>query len=265
MKSRFTKGCLFLAATTLSLFLFLLHKTKPFPKQQEPDFSRFYVGEWIVYSDKGNRGVLTVQNAHTKEKRVLTNGDTRILAVSQGQVYYYDYFHASTMRIDPANQYVGAESFVDEHPDSLAVVENFAYYINDKDHSIYVIELGKQEAKLVSTGYSTRLRTDGESLYFINVHLGYALQRIQINHTEAETIHPGPVSEYELSQDKIILTLPRSGDHLFRMATDGGELVELYGEAVYDLRIFNSEIYFRIGPAGKMFKMDLEGNDLTEV
>lgn len=261
MKSRFTKGCLFLAIT----ILFLLLKTKPFSKQQEPDFSRFHVGEWIVYSDKGNRGVLTILNAHTQEKRVLTNGDTRILAVSQGQVYYYDYFHASTMRIDLANQYVSTECVVDEDPDSLAVVDNFAYYINDKDHSIYVIELGKQEAKLVSTGGYIRLMTDGQWIYFINVPLGYALQRIQINDTKVETIHPGPVSEYELSQDRIILTLPRSRDHLFRMSTDGGELEELYSEAVYDLHIFNNEIYFRVGPAGKLFKMDLEGNDLTEV
>lgn len=195
----------------------------------------------------------------------MTNGNTHILAVSQGQVYYYDYFHASTMRIDLANQYVGAECVVDVYPDSLAIVDNYAYYINDKDHSIYVIELGKQEAKLVSTGDYIRLKIGGQWIYFINVSRGYALQRIQINNTEAETIHPGPVSEYELSQDRIILTLPRSRDHLFRMSTDGGELEELYSEAVYDLHIFNNEIYFRVGPAGKRFKMDLEGNELTEV
>ncbi len=229
------------------------------------DFASFRVGDWKVYADKGNRGVLTAINAHTKEKRILTNGNARILHVSLGMVYYYDCFMQSTVRVGLSDRIGTAETVTSEHPESLVAIDNYLYYVSSNDHLLYALELGKPEAKLVSSASCIRVKTDGLWVYFVNVSLDYALQRVQAKTTQpVDIIHPGIVSEYELGQGKVFLILPGKGGHIFRMAPDGSEMTELYDGVAYDLHIHNDEVYFRVGPAGRLFKMGLDGSNLAE-
>lgn len=247
------------------VIVLLLLEAEVFRKEPRVDLASFHVGNWMVYSDAGNQGVLTALNTQTKQRKVLTEHSTYILDVALGKVYYYDFTFRGTFRVDPSAESIAVELVTSERPDSLAAVNDSVYYVSNADHALYVLEMGTPEARLVSSAYCDAVKTDGLWVYFINVSLDNALQRIHIQSTQDEIMHPGRVSEYQLSEDGVFFILADEAGKLFRMSKEGAELTELYGETVYDLHVLNDEVYFHVGPAGRLFKMDLDGSNLTEV
>lgn len=157
-------------------------------------------------------------NAKTKNMSCLYDDPTQVAALYGNSIYYQHYdqkkgLELYSVKIDGSDE----KQLLAQACAPQVITEDAIYYTglpsaksvqngeSAPDHSIYRLSIQGGEPELLYDGNFTGLSRQGNYLYFLDMNADYALKRIALDGTQAETLVSEHIATYNVSEEGDVL------------------------------------------------------------